>query len=353
MKYIVYKTTCLINNKIYIGVHKTENPDIFDGYLGRGFFINRTHYLQYPVAPFHYAIIKHGVSNFKRDILYIFENEDDAYNKEAELVTESFINSDKTYNVALGGKGRPRPMQLVYQFDFEGNLLKSYSSALEVSKIIERDISNIYIAILQKRTCKGFLWSYDNIIDISNYYKHTTNNYYIYNTEGFLIEEFEEAKDAIEFLKTDSGNLSRAIKANYKISGYFISTEKFDKLQIIVSKLSGKLNRYTLDGIYIDSFDTVKSAKEKTGLKLTSISGAIRTNSSCGGFLWTRTDNPIDKIVSKKPNTKRKVKMLDLSGNLIKIFDSVTEAQKEFKSCRSVLKGTSKQSRGYKFEYIN
>jgi hypothetical protein len=24
MKYIVYKTTCLINNKIYIGVHKTE-----------------------------------------------------------------------------------------------------------------------------------------------------------------------------------------------------------------------------------------------------------------------------------------------------------------------------------------
>lgn len=32
MKYIVYKTTCLKNNKIYIGQHKTEDPEIFDNY---------------------------------------------------------------------------------------------------------------------------------------------------------------------------------------------------------------------------------------------------------------------------------------------------------------------------------
>ena len=37
MNYIVYKTTCLINNKIYVGVHHTNNPDVFDGYLGRQF----------------------------------------------------------------------------------------------------------------------------------------------------------------------------------------------------------------------------------------------------------------------------------------------------------------------------
>lgn len=39
MKYIVYLTTNLINRKIYVGVHKTENPDIFDGYLGNGLTI--------------------------------------------------------------------------------------------------------------------------------------------------------------------------------------------------------------------------------------------------------------------------------------------------------------------------
>lgn len=35
MKYIVYQTTCKINNKIYIGVHGTE-IDGFDGYIGNG-----------------------------------------------------------------------------------------------------------------------------------------------------------------------------------------------------------------------------------------------------------------------------------------------------------------------------
>lgn len=40
VKYIVYQTTCLVNNKIYIGVHKTHTPDKFDGYLGCDVNIN-------------------------------------------------------------------------------------------------------------------------------------------------------------------------------------------------------------------------------------------------------------------------------------------------------------------------
>lgn len=38
MKYIVYKTTCLVNSKIYIGYHRTSNPEVFDGYLGCGLY---------------------------------------------------------------------------------------------------------------------------------------------------------------------------------------------------------------------------------------------------------------------------------------------------------------------------
>ena len=43
MKYIVYCTTNIKNNKIYIGVHGTENPSIFDGYIGNGVYINKRH----------------------------------------------------------------------------------------------------------------------------------------------------------------------------------------------------------------------------------------------------------------------------------------------------------------------
>ena len=35
-KWIVYQTTCKVNGKIYIGVHKTEDPNTFDYYIGNG-----------------------------------------------------------------------------------------------------------------------------------------------------------------------------------------------------------------------------------------------------------------------------------------------------------------------------
>ena len=96
MKYIVYLTTNLksqINgiNRIYVGVHKTENPDIFDGYLGCGVKINSPSTYMNPKTPFQYAVKKYGTSSFKRDILYIYDTLEEAYLKEAEIVDSQFI----------------------------------------------------------------------------------------------------------------------------------------------------------------------------------------------------------------------------------------------------------------------
>ena len=56
MKYIVYCTTNLINKKIYIGQHLTENPNKFDNYLGCGVYANRPSTYNKPKTAFQKGI---------------------------------------------------------------------------------------------------------------------------------------------------------------------------------------------------------------------------------------------------------------------------------------------------------
>lgn len=90
MKYVIYKITNTVNNKIYIGKHQTQNLD--DGYMGSGKLIKR-------------AIKKYRRSNFIKEILFIYDNVLEMDQKEIELVNENFINSPNTYNLRNGGVG--------------------------------------------------------------------------------------------------------------------------------------------------------------------------------------------------------------------------------------------------------
>lgn len=90
MFYTVYKITNLINDKIYIGVHKTKNLD--DGYMGSGKLIKM-------------AIDKYGLDNFKKEYIYIFDNEDDMYKMESIIVDEEYLKIESTYNIKEGGNG--------------------------------------------------------------------------------------------------------------------------------------------------------------------------------------------------------------------------------------------------------
>lgn len=90
MKYVIYKTTCIINGMQYIGWHATEN--IHDDYLGSGKYLWR-------------AIEKHGKKNFKKEILFIFDDKVESIKKELELVNEEWVKRKDTYNLKVGGEG--------------------------------------------------------------------------------------------------------------------------------------------------------------------------------------------------------------------------------------------------------
>jgi hypothetical protein len=90
MFFYLYQITNLVNNKIYIGVHATK--DMNDGYMGSGINIQS-------------AIKKYGIKNFNKVILFTFDNVEDMYAKEKEIVTEEFLLREDTYNLRIGGTG--------------------------------------------------------------------------------------------------------------------------------------------------------------------------------------------------------------------------------------------------------
>ena len=88
--YTVYKVTNKINGKFYIGTHKTKNLN--DGYMGSGKYLLR-------------SIEKHGLENFEKEILFVYDNADEMFAKEAEIVNADFLAEENTYNLKIGGFG--------------------------------------------------------------------------------------------------------------------------------------------------------------------------------------------------------------------------------------------------------
>lgn len=356
MIYIVYCTTNIINKKIYIGVHKCTSSK-FDGYLGCGVYENKPSTYQNPKQVFQYAVKKYGPSNFKRITIKEFQEEEEAYDFEAEIVNEDFLKRKDVYNIALGGKGGDITGMGIpcYQYDLEGNFVAEYTSQQDAARAVNRSYSPIKIAIKKKTKSANFYWSLEKVekLDLSQY--KTTDNkipVFQYSETGEYDCCYESVSDAARVLNTESTIISRAIKLGYLTNGKYLSSEFFETY---VKKPKGNnkkltVYQYTLEGEYLREFESCNQAEKYLGVA-PGLSKALRLGRTFAGFQWSTVK--LDSLSSRQiQSSARKVGQYDLDGNLIAVFDTVTECTKKFSGCRRVLHGKGKTSGGYVFKYL-
>ena len=119
------------------------------------------------------------------------------------------------------------------------------------------------------------------------------------------------------------------------------------------------LVQYDIDGNHINHFISQEEASQKTGASRGTISFVINgRQKTSGGYVWRYFD--ADKIPEKIEKTEittpeaKEVMQLDLDGNIIETFPSITSASKICGVCtkniRNVINGKQKTAGGYKWK---
>jgi len=212
MKYIVYQTVNKVNNKIYVGVHGTETPDEFDGYIGNGVSIYRPATYLNPKTPFQYAVKKYGIKSFIRTTLKIFDKEEDAYKMEEEIVNEDFLKREDVYNLALGGRlpDCANPRKKVYMYDLNGNFEREFDSVNSAGRFLNPSATgagHLPRAIKEGHQFLGHQFSYEKVPFMKKLKCRkmgTVDKPYIggkvgrFNDEGKLLETFDTMTDCVK-----------------------------------------------------------------------------------------------------------------------------------------------------------
>ena len=301
LKYIFYITVNSINGKFYFGVHRT-NPQVFDGYIGCG--IARQSQATLDIA-FHRAVKKYGYDNFKRTTIKVFDTEEEAYEFEKLIVTPTLLKSKQCYNTTIGGIGGGNEIQkkTVYQFDLNGNFIRSYKSARDAAMAVSPDNQDTIRASI-KNCCLGT--SYSSCGFFWSYYK--------------------------EFIK----------KEDYQNN---------------INRRKNKIAQYTLSGKFLRYYDNITEARNATGLR--NLYSSIRGECSIGGFQWryyTGDDSDIPPFESTVTMYRTKPIICTDSNGIETEYASIKkciEINPEFssKGIKNVIRGINKTHKGYKFRW--
>lgn len=326
--YCVYMHINKINNKKYIGItgRKPEKRWLHgNGYKGSTYFWN--------------AIQKYGWDNFDHEILYVGLTKNEAEQYEINLIKQyDTTNDDYGYNIRYGGscgvplsdeikrkiseknKGKPSwrkgvPFSdedkqrisvanmgrtPVFQYDRNtGKFIAEYENLTEASTITEIDKSSIgAVCHHNVKAIGGYIFRYQDGTYINGEplpeqeYEKSKNTHFRpikqYEKDGTFIQEFMSIKDAELFFGKKQGStlIWHCVNRKKPSALNYLWSYSDEEVVIPKSKREKPVNQYSLDGILINTFSTVKSAAKSISGNDSSLIKHIKDSTSYKNYYW-------------------------------------------------------------------
>lgn len=276
--WFVYMHKNKINNKKYFGI-TSRKPNVRWGKNGN----------KYKSSPYFYnAIQKYGWDNFEHIILFTELDEETAKSKEKELI-KLFQSNNRMYgyNCTEGGDGvcgrkmtneqiekmRKRLIGRKHTEEWKQEM-KKIMTGRKLSNEWKNKISESHIGSLNPSARK--------IVLIDNKYN--------------LIKTYDCMKYASEELNVHITHIQDVCDKKYTNTGghIFMYYEEYeqnkDKLigkEIHIKPYRRKINQITLDGTFINTYESIKDAERITGINCNNICSVLKGKTkSAGGFKW-------------------------------------------------------------------
>lgn len=285
-EWIVYKTTNLINNKIYIGVHRTVKG-VTDKYIGKGI----TGKIKKGKG-FGAAVAKYGYENFKRETLFTYPDTEAgkkaAFDKEAEIVTWDFIRDPNNYNIKVGGQySSSAPQQQIAQYDLDGNFIRVWNNMAEIGHSGIAPASSVSHCCVKETYSKQYQWRYytgstDNIAKVTPKIRVV----YQFDLQGNYITYFKSISEASKATLIDSTLISNNCTGHQsQAGGYYWSYKKRFDYNPSIQKIA--VACYNDDGTFIRSFDSLIEAANAYSVTYKGISNCIKGKQKhCAKVRW-------------------------------------------------------------------
>ena len=271
----IYKFENLINHMVYIG--QTNNlSERYKRHRRNISYSDRT-------EDIYQAFREFGFENFSYEILEEFEEFNQEKLNDLECFYIKKFNSLKPngYNMTPGGSSGMGFMQgkPVYQYDLCGNFIAEYPSAMQASDKTNIDNSSI------SACCRGEIL-------------HTKNFQWKYKDSDKIIID-----------------VSKSVKI-----------------------MDRKILQYSLNKELLQVYNSMDEASKKTNTSKSLISKACNHLANTGnGFLWRFEDDPIKHCGKIKTTNQRKVAQFDKNGQLLAIYNTLTEASEKTNTNRGNL----------------